>query len=171
MINKKIEEAINKQINAELYSAYLYLSMGAYFGAMNLPGFENWMKVQAQEETFHAMKFFNFVNERGGRVILEAIDKPEVEWDNPVAVFEEVYKHEQHVTDLINKLMDLAIKENDHATRVFLTWYIDEQVEEEANASSLLEKLKMIGDSKNGVFMMDHGLSKRVFKMPAKEED
>ena len=170
MLNKKLEEAINHQINAELYSAYLYLSMGAYFAALNLPGFENWMKVQAQEETFHAIKFFNFVNERGGRVILESIDKPEADWDNAVSVFEEVYKHEQHVTALINKIMDLSIKENDHATRVFLNWYITEQVEEEANASSLLEKLKMIGDNKNGLFMMDKELSVRVFKLPPEED-
>lgn len=170
MLNKKLEEAINKQINAELYSAYLYLSMAAYFAAMNLDGFESWMQVQAQEETFHAMKFYGYVNEKGGRVVLDAIEKPEIDWGSPVEVFEHVYKHEQHVTDLINKLMDLAIEENDHATKIFLQWYVTEQVEEEDSASSILEKLKMISNNSNAILMLNKELGSRVFTPPTTEE-
>ena len=124
MIPKRVEEAFNLQINAELYSAYLYLSMAAYFEAKNLPGFANWMRVQFQEEQFHAFKMFDFVNERGGRVNLTTIDGPKVEWESIVDVFEEVLSHEQHVTSLIYNIMDIAIEEKDHATRSFLNWFV-----------------------------------------------
>jgi ferritin len=168
MINKRIEEAFNIQINAELYSAYLYLSMGAYFEAQNLPGFANWMRVQFQEEQFHAMKMFDFVNERGGRVILTKIDGPKVEWENVVDVFEEVLAHEQHVTSLINNIMDIAIDERDHATKSFLNWFIDEQVEEESNAEAILADLKLIDGKGNGIMMMNREFKTRVFN-PAAE--
>ncbi|SCZ79168.1 ferritin [Acidaminobacter hydrogenoformans] len=168
MINKKVEEAFNIQINAELYSAYLYLSMAAYFEAQNLPGFANWMRVQFQEEQFHAMKMFDYVNERGGRVVLTKIDGPKVEWENVVDVFAEVLSHEQHVTSLINNIMDIAIDEKDHATRSFLNWFVDEQVEEEANAEAILADLKLIDGKGNGIMMMNREFKTRVFN-PAAE--
>lgn len=170
MLNKKIEKAFNEQMNAEMYSAYLYLSMGAYFQSVGMPGFANWMRVQAQEEMVHAMKFFDHINERGGRVTLKAIDGPPTEWDSAVAVFEHVYEHEQKVTGLINNLVNLAIEEKDHASRSFLQWFVDEQVEEEDSASTVLDRLKLIGDSGNGLFMMDGELGQRVFTPPATSE-
>jgi ferritin len=170
MLNKKIEKAFNEQMNAEMYSAYLYLSMGAYFQSAALAGFANWMRVQAQEEMVHAMKFFDHINGRGGRVTLKAIDGPPAEWDSAVAVFEHVYKHEQKVTGLINNLVNLAIEEKDHASRSFLQWFVDEQVEEEDSASTVLDRLKLIGDSGNGLFVMDGELGQRVFTPPAASE-
>ncbi len=167
MLNEKIEAAFNDQINAEMYSAYLYLSMSAYFAATGMAGFANWMRVQAQEEMVHAMKFFDHISERGGRVALKAIDGPPTEWDSPVAAFEHVYEHERKVTGLINGLVDLAIEEKDHASRSFLQWFVDEQVEEEDSASTVLDRLKLIGDSGNGLFMMDRELGQRVFTPPA----
>jgi ferritin len=170
MLNKKIEAAFNGQMNAEMYSAYLYLSMSAYFASTGMAGFANWMRVQAQEEMVHAMKFFAHVNERGGRVTLKAIEGPETEWPSAVAAFEHVYEHEQKVTALINDLVNLAIDEKDHASRSFLLWFVDEQVEEEDSASTVLDRLKLIGDSGNGLFMMDGELGQRVFTPPATSE-
>ena len=161
MINKKIVEAINKQINAELYSAYLYLSMASYFESVNLRGFAKWMEAQAGEEQEHAMKFYGYINERGGRVTFDSIAKPPSKWDSPLAVFEETYKHEQKVTAMINDLMELARSEKDNATEILLQWYVNEQVEEEASASENVEKLKMIGSSGNGLIMLDHELGQR----------
>jgi len=161
VLPKKMEEAINKQINAELYSAYLYLSMAAYFESTNLSGFAKWMEVQAQEEKQHAMKLYHYVIERGGRVILDAIQKPQSEWKSPLDVFEAVYAHEKHVTELIYNLMDMAKSEKDYATEVMLHWFIKEQVEEEANASSILERIKMVKDSVNGILQYDKMLGKR----------
>lgn len=161
MLNKTVERAINEQIQAELYSAYLYLSMAAYSEAANLPGFAHWMKVQSQEEIEHSMKFFNYVNERGGRVVLKALDQPPVEFGSPVDLFKKVLEHEQLVTGLINDLYELAVKENDYATQVLLHWFIEEQVEEEANAAQIVETLKMAGDKGNALIMVDRGLAKR----------
>ncbi len=161
MLNKTVERAINDQIRAELYSAYLYLSMAAYSAAANLPGFAHWMKVQSQEETEHAMKFFNYVNQRGGRVVLKALDQPPVEFGSPVDLFKKVLEHEQLVTGLINDLYELAVKENDYATQVLLHWFIEEQVEEEASAAQIVETLKMAGDKGNALIMVDKGLAKR----------
>ncbi|MBK5251331.1 MAG: ferritin [Peptostreptococcaceae bacterium] len=169
MINKRMEKAINEQINAELYSGYLYLSMSAYAQTKNMSGIANWLRVQAQEEQFHAMKMFDYVNERGGTIVLDMIEKPQTEWENFVDVFEEVYKHEQKVTSLINNLVDIAMEEKDHATFNFLQWYIGEQVEEEANASGLLEQLKFIDGKGSGLFMMDRELQTRVFTPPVAE--
>jgi len=170
MLNKKLEAAFNGQMNAEMYSAYLYLSMSAYFASTGMAGFSNWMRVQAQEEMVHAMKFFDHVNERGGKVTLKAIEGPETTWPSAVAAFEHVYEHEQKVTGLINDLMNLAIDEKDHASRSFLQWFVDEQVEEEDSASTVLDRLKLIGDSGNGLFMMDRELGTRVFTPPATPE-
>ena len=171
MLKKKMLKAMNDQINAEMYSAYLYLSMDAYFQSVSLSGFAAWMRAQAQEEMMHAMKFYEFVNERGGKVTLEAIAKPESTWDSPLAVFEAVLTHEQHVTSLINNLVDLAISEKDHASNIFLQWFVTEQVEEEASASEVVEKLKRIKDNPSGLFMMDAELGRRVFTPPAPAAD
>lgn len=172
MIKEKIKDAINKQINAEMYSAYLYLSMSAYFESINLKGFANWMKAQVQEEMVHAMKFYDYINERGGRVLLTAIDAPPTQWDSSLVVFEYTYKHEQRVTGLINGLVDLAISEKDHATNNFLQWFVAEQVEEESSADEVVQKLKIAGDQGGGLFMLDRELGQRVFTPPAatKEE-
>lgn len=161
MINKNIEGAVNRQINAELYSEYLYLSMASYFESVNLRGFAKWMEAQAVEEQNHAMKFYSYINERGGRVIFDSIAKPPSKWDSPLAVFEETYKHEQKVTAMINDLTDLARAEKDNATEILLQWYVNEQVEEEASASEILEKLKMIGSSGNGLIMLDRELGQQ----------
>jgi len=166
MLNDKMEQALNEQINAEFYSSYLYLSMGAYFESKGLPGFATWMQAQVQEEWFHGMKMYDFVNERGGRVILKAIDKPPTEWDSPLAVFENVLAHEQKVTGLINNLVNLALDERDHATNIFLQWFVSEQVEEESSASAICDKLKLIGKDPNGLFVLDNEMGQRVFTPP-----
>jgi ferritin len=167
MISKKMEKALNEQVNAELYSAYLYLSMEAYFKSQNLNGFANWMRVQTQEEMMHAMKIYEFINERGGRITLKVIDGPQTKWDSPLALFKEVYTHEQKVTGLINNLVDLAIEEKDHATNTFLQWFVNEQVEEEASADQVVQQLKMMEKAPGGVFMLDRELGQRVFTPPA----
>jgi len=162
-----MEEALNGQLNAELYSAYLYMSMAAYFESINLAGFANWMKIQVQEEMFHAQKFFNYINERSGRVIMRAIEKPETDWETTSDVFEHTYKHEQKVTSLINDLVELSRSEKDNATYNFLQWFVSEQVEEEASVDAVLQKLKLIGDFGPGIFMIDQELGNRVFTPPA----
>ena len=166
MISTKIVDALNDQIQAEFYSAYLYLSMSAYFETLNLPGFANWMRVQFQEEQMHAMRLFDYLNERGGRVKLQAIEEPQTDWDGPQAVFSQVLEHEQHVTALINKLVDLAVAESDHATNAALQWFVNEQVEEESTADQLLQEVKLIKDSPGGLFMMDRELKSRAFTPP-----
>ncbi|MCK4812657.1 MAG: ferritin [Candidatus Marinimicrobia bacterium] len=168
MIDKKLENQINYQINRELYSEYLYLSMAAYLEDKGLAGMAHFMRVQGEEEHFHAMKFFDYLNERGGRVVLNAIEQPPVEFDSPQAVFEESLKHEMIVTDLINKLMDLAIEINDHAARSFLNWYVDEQVEEEATFHTIIDKLNLVKGKGDGLLMLDKELSTRTFTSPTK---
>jgi ferritin len=167
MLNEKIQAALNKQLNAELYSSYLYLSMSGYFQSINLPGFANWMRVQAQEELVHAMKFYDFINERGGRVMLQPVEGPPTEWSSPLDAFENAYKHEQKVTGLINDLVNLAVKEGDHATNIFLQWFVTEQVEEEASADEVVQKLKLMGDDGGGLFMLDREMGGRIFTPPA----
>ena len=166
-MHSKMENALNGQINAEMYSSYLYLAMSAHCQSLGLPGMANWMRVQAQEELFHAMKMFDFVCERGGRVILQAIDGPPSKWKSPLDAFENVLAHEQKVTGLINNLVNLALDERDHATNIFLQWFVSEQVEEEATAGTLVDKLKLIGKDANGLFMLDTELGQRTFTMPA----
>lgn len=160
-IKDKMTKAINKQINAEMESSYLYLAMAAYFEAKNWKGFAHWMELQANEETVHAMKFYKFILERGGEVELDDIKAAKGGWKTPLEVFEEVYAHELKVTSLINDLLKLARQEGDTATESLLKWFIDEQVEEEAHALEIVDKLKMIKDSTNGLFMVDHELGKR----------
>lgn len=167
MLSETMQKALNDQINAEYYSAYLYLSMAAYFESLNLAGLANWMRIQTQEELAHGTIIFNYLNQRGGRVILTSIGSPETVWDSPRKVFEAAYAHEQKVTGLINKLVDLAIKESDHATNAFLQWFVTEQVEEEMNTSGIANQLKVAGDSPNALFMIDRELAARVFTMPA----
>lgn len=166
MLTQKIEVELNAQINAELFSAYLYLSMSAYFKNSNLDGFANWMQIQAQEETAHAMMFFNYVLERGGKVELKQIGKPETIWANSIAVFETTLAHEQKVTGLINNLIDVAHEEKDHATINFLQWFVAEQVEEEANAGGILEQLKIVEGKGHGLLLLDRELKTRVFVNP-----
>ena len=161
MFSKNLEQAVNEQIKNELYSGYLYLAMAAQCESMNLKGFANWLKVQAREELGHAMKFYDFVNDRGGRVVFEAIDKPPVEYRSLQEMFEAVYKHEQKVTGLINKLYEMAKAENDYPLQVHLQWFIDEQVEEEKNASEILAMLKLTGESGSGLLMLDRALGER----------
>lgn len=167
MLSPKIEKAFNEQINAEMYSSYLYLAMAAYLHEANLPGFAHWMNIQAQEELFHAMKFYNYVVERGGRVELEAIAKPPVSWDGPLAVLLATQEHESMVTARINDLMDLAIAEKDHASVSFLRWFVDEQVEEEDSVQTLVQRLKLIGSDGGALYLMDRDLAARVFTVPA----
>ncbi len=161
MLKKTVADALNKQVNAELYSAYLYLSMSAYCETIPLKGFAKWLRVQAQEEQTHAMKFYDYIIEAGGTIKLTAVDAPKTTWKSPQEVFEEVYAHEQKVTGMINGLMDLAIKEKDYATQTMLTWFVKEQVEEEANASEILAQIKMLGSVVGHLFYLDHQLSKR----------
>lgn len=161
MLSKTMEQAINGQINAEVYSSYLYLAMSAYAEEANLPGFANWMKVQAQEEQEHAMKFFHHVVERGGRVVLDAIAKPPMDFKSPLAMFEQTLEHEKHVTSLINDLYALAVKEKDYASQIMLQWFISEQVEEEANATQIVETLRIGGEKGNALVMMDRFLGSR----------
>jgi len=161
VIKEKMQKAVNKQINAELYSSYLYLAMAAHFEANNLLGFAQWLEVQAKEENTHAMKFYKYVIERGGKVTLTEIAAPPLEWKSPLAAFETVYAHELKVTALINDLLKLAKEEGDSATELLLQWFIDEQVEEEANAMLIVEKLKLIKDSSQGLLMLDKELGER----------
>ena len=160
-IGKTMEKAINKQINSEFYSAYLYLSMAAYFGSRNLSGFSAWMRAQAKEEESHALRFYDYVVERGGGVILSRIENPPSEWKSPLHVFEKILEHEQKVTTLIYDLFRLAKENDDPASEVFLQWFIAEQVEEESSAEAILEKLRMVGDSGQALSMLDSELGKR----------
>ena len=171
MLNPKIEEAFNKQINAEMFSGYLYLSMSAYFESSNLKGMANWMRVQAQEEMSHAMRFYDFIHERGGSVAFTTLDGPKTQWDSPVSVFEDALAHERKVTAMINGLVDLAIEEKDHAANAFLQWFVTEQMEEEATADEVLGKLRLAGEHGMGRFMMDAELGKRVFNLASAESE
>ena len=170
MLTNKMEKAINGQINAELYSAYLYLAMAAWFQERDLPGFANWMRIQVQEEQFHAMKMFDHVLERGGRIDLGAIEAPPGDWKAPLDVFKATLEHEQKVTGLINDLVYLARDERDNATEIFLQWFVKEQVEEEDTASGILGQLKLVEGSPQALFLMDRELGQRVFTPPAAGE-
>jgi ferritin len=171
MLKENVEKALNEQINAELYSAYLYQAMAAYFEDKSLGGFARWMDLQAEEEMAHARKIYDFVNERGGRVILEGIDKPKNEWDSNLEVFEDSLAHEEKITAMINDLVSLAAEEKDYATHSFLQWFVDEQVEEEDNVGEIVDKLKLAGGSAQSLFMMDDKLGARTeFAAEGEEE-
>jgi len=167
MLSKKMQEALNAQINAEYYSSYLYLSMAAYCESINLKGFAHWFEIQAQEEMVHVMKFFRYVLDRKGTVELKAIAGPVTKWESALAVFQAALAHEQHVTSLINKLAEVAAAENDHATATLLQWFITEQVEEEASADAICEQLKLADGTAAALFMIDRELGARVFTPPA----
>jgi ferritin len=161
MLTKKMQDALNQQINAEMFSSYLYLAMSAHFESANLPGFAGWMSVQSEEETGHAMKLYHYVFERGGKVVLEAIAKPATDFKTPLDVLKKVLEHEKKITASIETLYELAMKEKDYATQVTLQWFVKEQVEEEKNASDIIELLKNIGDNPAGLAMVDQRLSYR----------
>ena len=162
MFSPKVLQEMNNQIMHELYSAYLYLSMSAYFDANNLTGFAHWMRVQAGEEQEHAMKFYDFIYDRGGKVTLQAIDQPPTEFKSPKDIFAAALEHEKKVTARIDLIYDLAIQDNDHASQSFLKWFVDEQVEEEKNATQILDMLKVAGDSPNLIFLLNHQLGERT---------
>lgn len=166
MFNEKLEAAFNDQINKEFYSAYLYLAMKTYFEEQNLKGFVNWFDIQVQEEQAHGMGMYDYVHERGGSVKLGAIDKPVVEGSTPVEIFEHVLRHEEYVTSRINALMDIAEEVKDRAAISFLNWYLKEQVEEEASVGGVLQTLKLIGDDKKALLLLDKDLGARVFNPP-----
>mgnify|MGYP001159100077 CR=1 FL=1 len=162
MINEKIEKAFNRQITEEIDSMYLYLSMSAWFESINFTGMASWMNIQAKEEWAHAMKFYGNIIERGGRVKFDKIDAPKHEWSSPLDAFENAYKHECHISKCIDDLYKLAEDEGDRPAQVFLNWFIEEQVEEEASTDAVVQKLKMVKDSTNGLFMLDKALSQRA---------
>lgn len=161
MISAKLQKAINNQVQAEMYSANLYLSMSGYCMSQNLKGFSNWLRVQYQEETEHALKLLDYLLERGGEVELQAIEAPPTEFGKPVEVFEKVLAHEEHVTSLIHKLYEVAVEEKDVAAQIFLQWFVTEQVEEEASAGDILAQLRMIGDKTGGIFFLNKELAAR----------
>ncbi|MFN2160419.1 MAG: ferritin [Anaerolineales bacterium] len=162
MFNEKVMDAMNEQIKNELYSAYIYLSMAAHFEAVNLPGFAHWMRMQSNEEVEHAMKFFDFINERGGRVELKAIDQPPIEWGSPLEIFETALGHEQKVTGMINNIFETAVQEKDYPSQIMLQWFIDEQVEEEKSAGEIVETLKMFGEKDTVIMLLDRQLGERA---------
>ncbi len=170
MISQEMREALNTQINEEMYSSYLYLQMAAGFASNNLPGFASWMNVQVQEETFHAMKLYNYIIERGGHVRLLAIAEPPAEWDSTLAAFEAALAHEQRISGCFDKLIALAKQQGDNATEIFLQWFVTEQVEEEAAADEIVQRIKLMGDAPGGIFMLDQQMAARTFQQPAAGE-
>ncbi len=166
MINEKLQAEFNEQINKEFFSEYLYLAMKVYFQEQNLQGFVNWFDVQVQEEHAHAMGMFDYLNERGGSIELKAIEKPVVEGNTPLEIFEQVLRHEEFVTSRINHLMDVAEEVKDRAALHFLDWYLKEQVEEESTVSGVLATLKLIGDDKKALLLLDKDLATRTFVQP-----
>jgi ferritin len=162
MLGKVIQDAINEQIKNEFYSAYQYLSMAAYCESANLPGFAHWMRTQSQEEIEHAMKFYDFILARNGRVVLQAMDQPVVDFGSPLEVFEQALEHERQVTAMINDLYGLAVRENDYASQAFLQWFVTEQVEEEKNAGDVVDTLKMVGEKSESLFLLDRELGGRT---------
>ena len=166
MISPKMQDGLNDQVAFEFYSAHIYLAMSSYLESIDLPGCAHWMRIQYQEETFHAEKLFDYIIERDGRAILNSFDQPDKEWSSVMAAFEGAYAHEQKVTRRFDALMDTAIGEKDHATQIFLQWFVNEQVEEEASVKAIIQQLKMLADSKAGLFQVDRELAQRVFTPP-----
>jgi ferritin len=171
MLNDKVVEALNKQLNKEMYSAYLYMAMSAYSTYTGLKGFANWFMVQYQEEMVHAMKFYDYINDQGGQVKLMAIEQPLAEFESPLDMFEKTLEHEKFITRSINELVDLAIAEKDHATNIFLQWFVTEQIEEEGNDNEIISKLKLVGEDGNGLLMLDKELAARVFTPPVTSDE
>ena len=171
MLNDRMQQLMNERVNMEFYAAYLYLSMVAYFESENLPGMASWMRSQVQEELFHGMKMFDYINERGGRVVLTQIDTPIAEWDSALDVFRAGFEHELKVTAAYNEILSAAREERDHASEIFLQWYVTEQVEEESNFDATIHQLERIGDSSNALLMFDREMGQRVFTPPAAESE
>lgn len=167
MLRDKVCAKLNDQMNFELYSAYIYLSMAAYFESVSLKGFAHWMKAQAHEEMAHVMRFFNYIHDRRARARLDAIDAPTAQWDSPLAAMKNAYDHECIVSDRINGIVSLTLEEQDHSTAAFLQWFVNEQIEEEANADEVVQKLKLVGDNPSGLFLLDTDLNKRVLNLAA----
>jgi ferritin len=161
MMSPKVEAAFNKQLNFELFSSYLYLSMSAYFEAESFKGMAAWMRTQAQEEVGHGMRFYKFIIDRNGRVTLTQIEAPKTQWSSPLEAFEDAYKHECKVTAAINDEMNLSLSEKDHAAHTFLEWLINEQVEEEATVLTIVDQLKLVGDNGMALYLIDQELGKR----------
>jgi len=161
MMKAKIQKAFNKHLNAESFSAHLYMSMSAYFDSVNMKGMANWMRLQADEESMHARKFFDYILSRGGKVNLDKIDAPQIEWKSPLDAFESAYEHEKLITAKINGLVDLSLAESDHASNAFLQWFVTEQVEEEESVSEIVDQLKLVGDAPGALFMLDKELNQR----------
>lgn len=170
MLKKKIEDAFNKHLNAEGFSAHLYMSMSAYLESINLKGMASWMRLQANEEKMHEMKFFDFILTRGGKVKLGEVAAPPTEWDSPLAIFEAAYEHEQMISEKVNKLVDLSLAESDHASNAFLQWFVTEQVEEEESVLEIVDQLKLAGDDRGALFMIDRELGQRVPAAPTAQE-
>jgi ferritin len=167
MISAKMQKALNTHLNEEYYSSYFYLSMAAYFEAKNLKGFANWFRIQSTEEQMHGTKFFNFILQKGGKVTLTQIGAPKVDWKSIPEVFGDTLEHEQKITGLINKLVEVSMLEKDFATNNFLQWFVTEQVEEEANVEEIIQKIEMIGDNKSGLYMLDIELASRTLPPPS----
>ncbi len=166
MLSPKLEEAINKQIDEEIYSSYLYYSMSTFFDFRGLKGFSHWLRVQSIEELTHVQKFATFISDRGGRTIMHSVNAPPCDWDSPLSVFTDIYQHEVGVTALVNALMDLALAESDYATVNFLQWFVGEQVEEESTADDVVRKLKLVEKTEGGLFLLDQEMDKRTFVPP-----
>ncbi len=166
MISEKMQEALNEQVNKEFYSAYMYLAMSAYCDTIGLPGFSSWMRLQFEEESLHVTKMFDYILDQGGQIHLKPIEEPPKAYGTPLEVFETTLEHEQYVTRLIHKLMGLAVEEQDYATQTFLQWYITEQVEEESNVNNVVAPLRMVGDDKGGLMMIDQQLAQRLPPLP-----
>ncbi len=166
MISKNLENAINEQINFEFYSAYTYLAMSAYAEEIDFPGVANFFKIQAQEELDHARRMYDYLFQKGGKVVLEAIEKPKAEFDNLLNIFEEGLKHEQTVTKRIYDIANIALDEKEHATMSFLSWFVDEQVEEEENFTNLVKKIKRASGNEANLYMIDDELATRVYTPP-----
>lgn len=166
MINQNMEKMLNDQIQKEIYSAYLYLSMEAYLASISLDGFANFFHIQAREEMDHAMKIFNYINQVGGRVVLEQIDQPQIDFESPSNVFKLAFEHEQFVTRSIHSIVNAALEEKDHSTNTFLQWFVTEQAEEEESMDKYVQKLKLVGDQGPGLFMIDNELAQRVYVPP-----
>ncbi|HTZ17819.1 MAG TPA: ferritin [Dissulfurispiraceae bacterium] len=166
MLSNNMQDAFNEQLNREMYSAYLYMSMSSHFANVGLKGFANWFMVQYHEEMLHAMKIYEHINLRGGKAILKALQQPPSEFESPLYAFLKTLEHEQYITKSINDLMDLSIAEKDHASQVFLQWYVTEQVEEENNDNEIIAQLKIIRDDPNGLMMLDRELAARMTTVP-----
>jgi len=167
MISERMSEALNRQLNFEIYSSYVYVAMSSWLKGKNLNGFAHWMEIQVKEELDHTMRFYAFLHDAGSKVEFEAVPKPKNEWDDVIEVFSDTLKHESLVTKKINKLIDLALEEKDHATNARLQWFITEQVEEESNVLSILRQVRLIGDSVNALLMLDRELAQRIYSAPS----